>query len=478
MTTTGSHRAESGSTTSIVRMTEPVHDALLTMAQNPVESAAVLLARVVAEGTTTQIVVTAIHPVPDHAYHVRTNQSLEISSDGYMPVLATAEAEDALAIWVHTHPGDGSKVAPSRHDRQVNTDLLPVFALRSSPDAYGWMVLGHQRGRLSFTGALEFENGEVRPMTRMSVVGPRILRIVAQNEQKRVKASGDGELPDLFDRNIRALGTEVQKVINDLTLAVVGAGGTGSAVAEQLVRLGARHIMLIDPDTLSASNTTRVYGSTPADVGRSKVDVLSDHLTRIAPDLDITTIADSITRESVARLLVEADLVFGCTDDNAGRLRLSRLPYYYLVPVIDCGIKLDSDANDIIAGIFGRVTTVHPGTACLLCRGRIDTAQADAEVRTVDDQSQLVKEGYAPALPGVEPALVPFTTMTAAWAVSEFLERLIGYGDVPTPSELLVLVHDRRVSANAQDPTAGHYCDPERRLEHDPDMFLGMNWSV
>ncbi|WP_045824977.1 ThiF family adenylyltransferase [Williamsia herbipolensis] len=474
--------ATAGSAASVIRVTEAVYSELISMAKGPVESAAVLLARVDDEGTATQIVVTAVHPVPEYAYHVRTDRSLEVSSDGYMPALAAAETQGAVAIWVHTHPGDGAKVAPSRHDLQVNSELLPVFALRSSPAAYGWMVLGHQDGHLSFTGALEFENGAAHPVTRMSVVGARFQRIVAQDNRDRPagreESGHEANLPDLFDRNIRALGTEVQKVINDLTLAVVGAGGTGSAVAEQLVRLGARHIVLIDPDTLSASNTTRVYGSTPADVGRHKVDVLADHLARIAPDLDVRTVVGSITKQSVARLLAEADVVFGCTDDNAGRLRLSRLPYYYLIPVIDCGIKLDSDTDDIISGIFGRVTIVYPGTACLLCRDRVDTAMADAEVRTAEEHGKLMKEGYAPALPGVEPALVPFTTMTAAWAVSEFLERLIGYGEDPSPSELLMLIHERRISGNAQRPTVGHYCDPDTDLEYDRDMFLGMNWSL
>lgn len=43
---------------------------------------------------------------------------------------------------------------------------------------------------------------------------------------------------------------------------------SGQAVAEQLVRLGVRRLLLIDPDTLTASNVTRVYGSTPGHVGR------------------------------------------------------------------------------------------------------------------------------------------------------------------------------------------------------------------
>ena len=41
----------------------------------------------------------------------------------------------------------------------------------------------------------------------------------------------------------------------------LAVGGTGSAVIEQLVRLGVRRLHLFDPDILTASNLTRVYGS-------------------------------------------------------------------------------------------------------------------------------------------------------------------------------------------------------------------------
>jgi hypothetical protein len=68
--------------------------------------------------------------------------------------------------------------------------------------------------------------------------------------------------------------------------------------------------------------------------------------------------------------------------------------------------------------------------------------------------------------------------MTASWAVSELLERLIGYGEHPTPSELLIRVHDREINANCAGPTAGHYCHPDEELSYDDEMFLGMNWPT
>ena len=268
-------------------------------------------------------------------------------------------------------------------------------------------------------------------------------------------------LPDIFDRNIRAFGNEVQRVLGDLRVAVVGCGGTGSAVIEQLVRLGVRHFHLLDPDVLTESNLTRVYGSFPENIGVPKVNVMEAHVCRIAPDAKVLATQSKITSEATARLLTDVDVVFGCTDDNAGRLVLSRLASYMLTPVIDCGVVLSSDEDGHITGIDGRVTVLAPGAGCLVCRNRIDLQRAAAEMMSPGERQRRADEGYAPALEGVEPAVVTFTTQTAAAAVSELLERLIRYGPEPVPSEILLRAHEREVSTNVQAPRERHYCHPD-----------------
>jgi molybdopterin/thiamine biosynthesis adenylyltransferase len=259
----------------------------------------------------------------------------------------------------------------------------------------------------------------------------------------------------------------------------VGAGGTGSAVAEQLTRLGVRSLLLIDPKTLSESNVTRVYGSTPRDLGKPKAKLAASHLRSIAPDLGVQAIVGSITDETVARALTSCDLVFGCNDDNAGRLVLSRLATYYLTPMIDIGVLLSSSAGHI-EGIDGRVTILHPGAACLVCRGRVDLARASAERMPERERAALQAEGYAPELGGVEPAVVPYTSLVASVATAELLERLIGYGPEPEPSEILVRAHERELSTNRRDPNPGHYCDPAAGYLGlgDGTPFLGQTWST
>ena len=159
--------------------------------------------------------------------------------------------------------------------------------------------------------------------------------------------------------------------------------------------------------------------------------------------------------------------VFGCTDDNAGRMVLSRLASYLLTPVIDCGVLLSSGPSGLLEGINGRVTVLAPGAACLVCRGRIDQARAATELLTPEERARRLDEGYATALPGTEPAVVTFTTAVAAAAVTELLERLIGFGPEPVPSELILRLHDREVSANRQAPRAGPLLRPGRRQARD-----------
>ena len=48
-------------------------------------------------------------------------------------------------------------------------------------------------------------------------------------------------------------------------IGIVGGGGTGSPMAMLLMRLGARHLALIDPDVIEDTNLNRVHGSRRAD---------------------------------------------------------------------------------------------------------------------------------------------------------------------------------------------------------------------
>ena len=440
--------------TATLVLPQGIADEFMAAVQHPLETAGVLLASVVhANNGDIRLLGRQMRWVDDSAYYRRERDGLSIASDGYVHALAQAETLGAIGIWIHTHPGIGALPLPSMHDELVDREIADLFRLRAGSTYYGAIILSARPPGLTFTGHLDSDDGRTISLERLWMVGDRF-------RLARSLDSGLAELSPIFDRNVRAFGSAIQQTLGDIHVGIVGCGGTGSVVAEQLVRLGVRHITLIDPDELSASNVTRVYGSTPADVGRSKVDVLTEHLMRIAPDTHCKPVRAMVTVEPAARHLTSCDVVFGCTDDNAGRLVLSRATTYFLTPVIDCGVLLTSNDDGQLISIDGRVTVLVPGQACLLCRGRIDVARASAELLTPEERVRLEHEGYAPALGRTEPAVVTFTTIVGATAVSELLERLTGYGPDPRPSEVLLRFHDREISTNVTTSREGHYCHP------------------
>ena len=454
-------------------LSEHISEKLFEAVEADIETAGVLLARhVKTPSGNDRLLAREMHWVPHEAYISRDATELVIESRGYIPALSVAESEQAVPIWVHTHPGKGASPYPSTRDEAVDKELADLFRLRSGSPLYGALIVARTERHLCFSGHIDTPDRR-DDIDRMWLIGDKFLLKQSWNNSAP-------PLPDLFDRNIRAFGDEVQRVLGDLRVAVVGCGGTGSAVIEQLVRLGVRHLHLLDPDILTESNLTRVYGSFPEDIGKPKVKVMAAHVGRIAPDAKVLTTQSKITLEATARLLTDADVVFGCTDDNAGRLILSRVASYMLTPVIDCGVVLSSDDEGHITGIDGRVTVLVPGTGCLVCRNRVDLQRAAAEMMSPSERQRRADEGYAPALEGVEPAVLTFTTQAAAAAVSELLERLIRYGPEPVPSEILLRAHEREISTNVQAPRERHYCHPDSgKLGLGiTEPFLEQTWQV
>jgi molybdopterin/thiamine biosynthesis adenylyltransferase len=445
---------------------------LLRAAEDELETAGVMLANMVAsEDGDVRLLATGIRWCPAESYAERYETGLLITSDGYVPALAEADAAGSIALWLHTHPGEGASPQPSHYDKSVDGQLSDVFRLRTDSDYYGAVIVSVLSGQLRFTGHLESADESVG-IDRLWSVGDRF-HLVHHDDHRR------GEPDEAFDRNVRAFGGPVQGTLSDLTVGLVGCGGTGSAVAEQLVRLGVRRFILIDPDELSASNVTRVFGSTPARIGDLKVDIIGDLITSIAPDATVLRDNSTLNVQTAARQLIGADVVYGCTDDNAGRMVLSRLASFLITPVIDCGVLLSSGPSGLLEDINGRVTVLTPGVACLVCRGRIDHARAASELLTPQERVRRLDEGYATALPGVEPAVVTFTTAVAAAAVTELIERLVGFGPEPVPSELILRLHDREISTNRLEPQEGHYCDPSAGKfgTGHTEPFLEQMWS-
>jgi len=105
---------------------------------------------------------------------------------------------------------------------------------------------------------------------------------------------------------------------------VIGLGGVGSWASEALVRSGAEHVLLVDPDTVAESNANRQLQALDGAFGRAKATVLLERLERINPQAHIEVLLERIDEKNVSRIISPQVLVLECVDDVPAKAAIVR----------------------------------------------------------------------------------------------------------------------------------------------------------
>ena len=171
-------------------------------------------------------------------------------------------------------------------------------------------------------------------------------------------------MSDRFTRQ-SFLGPHSDRILDRLTVAIVGLGGGGSHIAQQLAHLGVRRFVLFDPDRIEESNLNRLVGGTLADVRghEFKVQIAARVIRLVTPMAEVISV-DRPWQEK-ADYLRDCDIIFGCIDTFAGRDEIERVARRYLVPYIDIGLDVHGTAGQYF--ISGQVALSMPGESCLHC---------------------------------------------------------------------------------------------------------------
>lgn len=426
-----------------------------------IEGAAFLLCGQAIHADTVKLMSHAVVPVAPEDYLRRERDGLTIQSRALARITKLARYEGLSVVFGHSHPEGFADF--SEQDDGEEAKLLPFLQQRVPDRVHGTIVMTRE----GFAARIY---APARMPADTLVVGERF-RLYGQHSGASV--------PIVFDRQVRAFGEDIQRILAALHIGIVGLGGTGSPVAEQLVRLGLGRLSLFDRDTFEGTNINRVYGSTMGDVDVPKVVIAKRELDRIGLATRIEAVARDITDEGIARQLRACDVVFGCTDKQIPRAILMQLALKYSLPVLDLGVLIDSKEQHI-RGVHGRITTLLPGEACLLCRGRISPEAMRIEALPPDERENQIREGYAPELAGPAPAVIPFTTAVASIAVGEFLHRLTGFMGVErASSEVLIAFDQSRIRTNRVAPREDCQCsDRAGWARGDESPFLGMAWPT
>jgi molybdopterin/thiamine biosynthesis adenylyltransferase len=342
----------------------------------------------------------------------------------FVAALKKAEAQDQIVAIVHNHGPGNINFSPQDDGNEL--DLCELATKRNGPGTSILSVLLTADNLLAGRVWLHPNPKGNAPL--------RMIRVVGKEFTLHYPGRGAGMSPAAFHRQALAFGPALNQDLASLRIGIVGCGGTGSAVAMLLARLGVGQLVLFDNDIVDRTNLNRLHGARQADADAMlpKVTVVARSITELGLGVRVVPMEAWVGDPGCRDALRSCDIIFGCTDDNDGRLFLNRFAYYYLTPVIDVGLAIDvSRAEPLeIKCLDGRVTVVAPTYACLGCRGVIDNAAAQAEILKRNDPAEYERrkaEAYVAGEGDPRPAVVTFTTEVATMAINEMLHRLQGF---------------------------------------------------
>lgn len=347
-----------------------------------------------------RLVVVSVETAPASAYVRRTATAAVLSPEYLFDVANRARAANKSVVLAHSHPFDDDRPTFSPVDDAGEKRLKAFLGAR---------VAGTHCAFVASPGGLRARIlGNTREIA-VTEVGSKVVVIDEFDDQ--------GGPAERYERQVRAFGAAGQRQIAKLTVAVVGAGGTGSIVCQQLAYLGVGKYILLDFDRIEQTNLNRVVGATPADVGKLKTDVARRGIEAVQPQADVKIVTGNVIEDNVAKELLGADLIFICTDSHASRAVINQIAYQYLIPTIDMGVSL-SVRDGKLAYITGRVQLLAPGLPCLTCLELLDSETIRREMLTPEARAA---DRYIQGHHEPQPAVISLNGTMASLAITMFL---------------------------------------------------------
>ncbi len=234
------------------------------------------------------------------------------------------------------------------------------------------------------------------------------------------------------------LGADSKRILAETRVAIVGVGGGGSHIAQQLAHLGVGHFRLVDPQEIEASNLNRLVGATEKDVEERTPKVkIAERLIRGIRPRALVEVAQ-VEWQLADHLLKDAHVLFGCVDGYLQRMYLEAAARRFCLPYFDIGMDVTQLAQNQYA-IAGQMIMTIPGGPCMRCLGFLT-------------QERLNREEDAYGHAGANPQVIWTNGTLASLAVGAFVRLLTPWFEVARDFEWLELDGDNQLVSRSRQP--------------------------
>jgi len=357
---------------------------------------------------------------------------LEINMRKMPEIYFRCESEGLELGFAHNHPNRYSRLS-SQDDTNEKNILRGISVCNGKNSFLVAMLLSD--GRWSARIRKGIAPDRVLPVRHVCVVGERI---------ELHGITTPDESPENLRRQEVAFGKAFNAMLRSLRVAVIGVGGTGSPIATLLARAGIGELILIDGDKLDKTNMNRVRGFRSQDIGKNKAQSLAKYIGALGLEVSVSAIPSYLNESAEAiDALSSADVIFGCTDDQAARNIMNQAMYYHAQVYIDVGLSgrvdVDLEGDPYLREHCGRISCILPESgACLRCQRVVTDEKLKYEQAIKDnpglagiDGAVLEREYYLVGGGEQAPGVGPFTSATADIAVATLMNLVKPYRDIP-----------------------------------------------
>lgn len=356
----------------------------------------------------------------------------KLTADFVLDSALSFAEDESVYLAVHCHGGRGT-VAFSHTDLESHELGYPGLLELIGAPVVGALVFAED----AVAGDLWTSRGERLELDHLVITDP-VRQILTPAPRKAPSASPE------YDRQARLFGDRGQEILKRQKVAVVGLGGAGSLISEQLARLGVGHLLLIDSDVVETSNLSRIVGARRTDahpwmtderrpswmrelghrLAAKKVHVARRVARTASPAIRVDAIVGGVEEHEVAQLLRDCDHVFLSADSATARLVVNAIAHQYLITVTQVGAKISVDKlSGDVTDVFAVSRRVGPGGACLKCNGLISSDRLREEATSAE---QLDRQRYVDDLGVHAPSVITLNSVATSHAVNEWLMCVTG----------------------------------------------------
>jgi molybdopterin/thiamine biosynthesis adenylyltransferase len=340
------------------RMSASVHQQMLSDLRRPHAFASERVGFLYTSSTTLKngvviIIAKEYVAVADDDYEEDHSVGAKINANAIRKGMQTLFEKQGGCFHVHLHDYMG-ETSPGYTDTKSLPAIAKSFSNISGEQATGFLILSSD----SFYASVHLKD-------HANMISPTCISCVGYPMNLRFPSAKISYKGTHHDRQ-SFLGSIAPLLFDNIRVAIVGYGGGGSHIGQQLSHLKVKHIRVYDGDHIEESNLNRLIGAWFTDLKKSllKTNIARRVIKKIQPNAVVHAISRKWQEEP--EWLQSADIAFGNVDSYLERDQLEAECRRWLIPLIDIGMDVNEN-DDHKFSMSGQVILSMPEMPCLHC---------------------------------------------------------------------------------------------------------------